>query len=59
MAGLPPIINHGSDFLKDLIVRDIVTGKKIMALAISEPFAGSCAPMRDPACSQLLVRCRQ
>merc|ERR1712166_1346748 len=39
--GLPPIINHGSDFLKDLIVRDIVTGKKIMALAISEPFAGS------------------
>jgi len=39
--GLPPIIDHGSDFLKNMIVRDIVTGKKIMALAISEPFAGS------------------
>ncbi len=37
---LPPIIEHGSEFLKNLIVRDVVTGKKHIALAISEPSAG-------------------
>ncbi len=38
---LPPIIEHGSQFLKDLILRDVVTGKKHISLAISEPTAGN------------------
>jgi len=38
---LPPILNVGSQYLKDKVARDIITGKKIMALAVSEPYAGS------------------
>jgi alkylation response protein AidB-like acyl-CoA dehydrogenase len=38
---LPPIINHGSQYLKDLVVKDVVQGKKMICLAISEPHAGS------------------
>jgi len=38
---LPPILKHGSKYLKDLICKDVVTGKKNIALAISEPSAGS------------------
>eukprot|EP01095_Lingulamoeba_sp_RSL-Kostka_P014482 TRINITY_DN6325_c0_g1_i1.p1 TRINITY_DN6325_c0_g1~~TRINITY_DN6325_c0_g1_i1.p1 ORF type:complete len:417 (+),score=173.54 TRINITY_DN6325_c0_g1_i1:41-1291(+) len=38
---LPPIYNFGSDFLKDLVLRDVITGKKNCCLAISEPWAGS------------------
>ena len=38
---LPPIVHHGSDFLKRKVCRDVVTGKKNICLAISEPFAGS------------------
>lgn len=38
---LPPVINYGSDYLKDLVVRNVVTGKMNMSLAISEPTAGS------------------
>lgn len=38
---LPPIIHFGSDYLKDLVLRDVITGKKFCSLAISEPYAGS------------------
>jgi len=38
---LPPIIQFGSDYLKDLVLRDVITGKKSCCLAISEPYAGS------------------
>jgi alkylation response protein AidB-like acyl-CoA dehydrogenase len=38
---LPPIIHHGSDYLKQLVVKDVVQGKKMICLAISEPHAGS------------------
>jgi len=38
---LPPIINFGSDYLKDLVVDDVIKGKKNICLAISEPWAGS------------------
>jgi alkylation response protein AidB-like acyl-CoA dehydrogenase len=31
----------GSQYLKDLVARDAITGKIVMALAISEPYAGS------------------
>lgn len=38
---LPPILAVGSQYLKDLVARDVITGKKIMALAITEPWGGS------------------
>ena|SRR3990167_4713041 len=39
--GIPPIINFGSEYLKNLVCRDVITGKKAICLAISEPYAGS------------------
>jgi acyl-CoA dehydrogenase len=38
---LPPVISVGSQALKDKVVRPVITGEKIMALAVSEPYAGS------------------
>mmetsp|Transcript_1254 Transcript_1254/g.2000 ORF Transcript_1254/g.2000 Transcript_1254/m.2000 type:complete len:427 (-) Transcript_1254:124-1404(-) len=38
---LPPIINFGSDYIKGLVVKPVLTGKQFIALCISEPFAGS------------------
>ena len=38
---LPPVINVGSQKMKDEVVRAVVTGKKNICLAISEPGAGS------------------
>lgn len=38
---LPPVLNVGSDHVKNLCARDVITGKKIMALAVTEPQAGS------------------
>ena len=38
---LPPVINAGSDYLKNLVVKDVVQGRKNICLAISEPGAGS------------------
>jgi alkylation response protein AidB-like acyl-CoA dehydrogenase len=38
---LPPILNVGSQYLKDKVARDVITGKKIMSLAVTEPWAGS------------------
>jgi len=39
--GLPPILNVGSQAMKDRVARDIITGQKMIALAITEPWAGS------------------
>jgi acyl-CoA dehydrogenase len=39
--GLPPILAHGSDALKERIVRPVLAGEKIAALAITEPGGGS------------------
>ena len=39
--GLPPIVAHGSDALQRRVVPDVLAGRKIAALAISEPGAGS------------------
>jgi len=39
--GLPPILRFGSEELKKRIAPDVVTGKKQVCLAISEPTAGS------------------
>lgn len=38
---LPPILEFGSQYLKDKCCRDVIEGKAIMSLAVSEPFAGS------------------
>ena len=38
---LPPILRFGSEYLKNLVAKDLITGKKIIALAITEPYVGS------------------
>ncbi|CAK9002867.1 Acyl-CoA dehydrogenase AFT10-1 (AF-toxin biosynthesis protein 10-1) [Durusdinium trenchii] len=38
---LPPVLNAGSDELKARVVPDVVSGKKFISLALSEPTAGS------------------
>eukprot|EP00854_Cymbomonas_tetramitiformis_P029424 gene29424-36645_t len=38
---LPPVLAAGSDFLKNLVAKDVIEGRKIMALCVSEPYAGS------------------
>ncbi len=38
---LPPILLAGSDYLKDKVARDVISGRKHISLAISEPSAGS------------------
>jgi len=38
---LPPVLNHGTKELKDEVARDVISGKKIMSLAVTEPYAGS------------------
>ena len=39
--GLPPVIARGSDALQRRVVPDVLAGRKIAALAITEPGAGS------------------
>ena len=39
--GLPPIVAHGSDALKQRIVPGVLRGERIAALAITEPSGGS------------------
>jgi acyl-CoA dehydrogenase len=39
--GLPPIVAHGDAALQERIVPDVLAGRKIAALAITEPGAGS------------------
>ncbi|KAF7982326.1 hypothetical protein HWV62_29026 [Athelia sp. TMB] len=41
VIGVPPILNYGSQELQDAVLPDILDGKKFVALAISEAFAGS------------------
>ena len=39
--GLPPVLQFGSPYLKEKVVADCLTGKKVICLAITEPYAGS------------------
>lgn len=39
--GLPPIINAGSPYLKQKVCREVLTGQKVICLAITEPYGGS------------------
>lgn len=41
VIGLPPVLNYGSPELQALVVPEVLSGKKYIALAISEAFAGS------------------
>ncbi|KAF8894305.1 peroxisomal acyl-CoA-dehydrogenase [Mucidula mucida] len=41
VIGLPPILNYGSPELQAKIVPEVLDGKKYIALAITEAFAGS------------------
>jgi alkylation response protein AidB-like acyl-CoA dehydrogenase len=41
VIGLPPVIMHGADWMKEKVGRDVLTGQKRICLAISEPTAGS------------------
>jgi len=34
---LPPVLYFGSKYLKDKVCRDVITGKKVIALAVTEP----------------------
>ncbi|KRX00823.1 Cytochrome b5-like heme/steroid binding domain [Pseudocohnilembus persalinus] len=38
---LPPLLNYGSEFLKDKYVSQVLYGEKIISLAVTEPWAGS------------------
>merc|ERR1719320_2173171 len=45
-----PIVRDGSDYIKSLCLREVFTGRAAMAIAISEPGAGSdVADMRTVA----------
>ncbi|KAF9468138.1 peroxisomal acyl-CoA-dehydrogenase [Collybia nuda] len=41
VIGLPPVLNFGSEAIKAKVVPDVLSGKKLICLAISEAFAGS------------------
>lgn len=51
--GLPPIVAHGSEALKQRVIPSVLAGDKIAALAITEPSGGSdvarlrCSARRD------------
>ncbi len=38
---MPPIVAFGSDYIKNLVCRDVAMGRKSICLCISEPGAGS------------------
>jgi acyl-CoA dehydrogenase len=39
--GLPPVLRHGSPALQQLVIPDVLAGRKIAALAITEPGGGT------------------
>ncbi|KZT27067.1 acyl-CoA dehydrogenase NM domain-like protein [Neolentinus lepideus HHB14362 ss-1] len=41
VIGLPPVLNYASSELQAAVIPDVLAGKKFVALAISEAFAGS------------------
>lgn len=41
IIGLPPVINFGSEELKEKVLPEVFSGKKFICLAISEAHAGS------------------
>lgn len=41
MIGFPPIVQYGTKALKDKVIPEILSGKKRLCLAITEPTFGS------------------
>ncbi|TFK72936.1 peroxisomal acyl-CoA-dehydrogenase [Pluteus cervinus] len=41
VIGLPPVLNFGNDAVKARVVSDVLSGRRLICLAISEAFAGS------------------
>jgi alkylation response protein AidB-like acyl-CoA dehydrogenase len=41
VIGLPPVLNFGRPEIRDRVVADVMSGKKLICLAVSEAFAGS------------------
>lgn len=39
--GLPPVLHHGSDYLKQKVAPAVLRGEKVICLAVTEPNAGS------------------
>jgi len=39
--GLPPVLVYGSDYLKNKVARDVITGRKSFSLCVTEPSGGS------------------
>lgn len=35
------MLSVGSEYLKDKVAKNVITGEKIMCLAVTEPYAGS------------------
>ena len=52
---LPPILHEGSDYLKRKVARPVITGEKVMSLAVTEPYAGS--DVANLRCSARLSAC--
>jgi alkylation response protein AidB-like acyl-CoA dehydrogenase/predicted heme/steroid binding protein len=38
---LPPVLDHGSKEMKESVAREVICGKALMALAVTEPWGGS------------------
>ncbi|KAJ3500620.1 hypothetical protein NLJ89_g9712 [Agrocybe chaxingu] len=41
VIGLPPVLNFGNQAIKSRVVEDVLSGQRLICLAISEAFAGS------------------
>jgi len=41
IIGLPPVLNFGSPEIKARVIPDVLSGQRLICLAISEAFAGS------------------
>lgn len=41
VIGLPPVLNFGSPAIKEKVILDVLSGEKLICLAITEAFAGS------------------
>ena len=41
LIGLPPIVHFGSPALKAKIIPEVLSGKKVLCLAVTEAFSGS------------------
>jgi alkylation response protein AidB-like acyl-CoA dehydrogenase len=39
--GLPPVLHHGSEYLKQKVAPGVLRGEKVICLAVTEPNAGS------------------